>query len=122
DIHCNIGDGTDRINCLLKKTARYADNIARQNHVENLPFAVAQQLVAHGVAFPHEAELAELVSVNDEVPPPAHEQLAIDDRLQASQIKGAQIDGLQEPRDERVLLQRGGGRGKAHAAEASPLR
>jgi hypothetical protein len=101
----DIGDGADRIYRPLIEAAGYADNVAGQNHVEDLPLAVAQQLVADGVAVPHKAKLAKLVSIDDELSPPPDRQFAVDDRLKASQVGGIEIDVLQQPRDERVLLQ-----------------
>ncbi len=106
DVHAQIGDGGDRIDRALVEAAGQADDVAGQDDVEDLPLAVAQQLVAHGVAVLHEAELAVFVAVGDQIAPFADHQFAVDDVVEALEIGGLEIDKLRQPRDERMLIQR----------------
>jgi hypothetical protein len=80
----------------------------------NLPLAVAQQLVADSVAVLYERELAIFEAVDNEIAPPRDGYFTIDDGVQATQIAMCQIDMLQQPGDERVLLQGFEIRGSVH--------
>jgi hypothetical protein len=103
DMHAHVRYGGDRIDRARIEAARHADDVAGQHDLEDLPLAVAQQLVAHGVAVLHEAQLAVFVAVDDEVAPAADGEFAVDDGVEAVEIGGRQIDVTQQPRDERAL-------------------
>ena len=104
-VHAQIGDGGDRIDRALVEAAGQADDVARQDNVENLPLAVAQELVAHGIAVLDEAEFAVFVAVGDQVAPLTDHQFAVDDVVEVFEVGGLQIDHLQQPHNERMLIQ-----------------
>ena len=88
DVHAQVGDAGDRVDRALVEAAGQADDIAGQDDVEDLPLAVAQQLVADGVAVLDEAELAIFVAVGDQVAPLADRQFAVDDIVEAFEVGG----------------------------------
>ena len=46
--------------------------------------------------------------------PPADEQLAVDDVVEAFQVGGTELDMLRQPRNERMLIECAGGNGGGH--------
>jgi len=94
-----------RIDRALEEAARDSHEVTGQKHIEDLSLAVAQQLVAHGVAVPEEAELAEFVTVDDEVAPALDRHFVVDQGFEALQIIDTKVDVLQQPHDKRMLVQ-----------------
>src|SRR5262249_9682635 len=100
-----IGDGGHGVDGALEEAAGYSHKVARQKHVEDLPLAVAQKLVAHGVAVLQETELAKLVTIDDEVAPAFDRHLIFDQGFQTLQIISTDYDVWKQPHDKRMLLQ-----------------
>ena len=113
-MHAQVGDGGDRIERAVVETAGQADDVAGQDDVEDLPLAVAQQLVAHGVAFFDEAKLAVFVAVDHEVAPPADHDLAVDDGVERFEVGGRERDVLHDPHHEGVPVKIVAGYGGVH--------
>ena len=99
----HVGDGDDGIGGAAEKTARQPDHVSRQHEIDDLPLAVAQQLVAGGIAVLDEAELAEFVAVEHEVAALGHGQLGFDHRTQAAQIGRVEVDQAADARDDGVV-------------------
>src|SRR5262249_61772110 len=62
DVVGEIAHRNDRVDRTIEEAHRKADNVARYDHIEDLPLAAAKQLVANGVAVLDEAEIAILVA------------------------------------------------------------
>lgn len=97
---CDCGHGIDGA---LEEAARYSNDVAGQEHVENLTLAVAQQLVTHGIAVPDETEFSIFVAIDGEIAPARDGHLVNDECFESLQIIGIQNDVLQQPRDKRIL-------------------
>src|SRR5262249_54416298 len=86
DVVGEIAYRNDRVHRTIEEADWKPDDVARQDHIEDLPFAVAQQLVANRVAVPDEAEIAILVADDDQVLALLDQALALDDALEAAEI------------------------------------
>src|SRR5262249_4309350 len=85
DVVDQIAHRDDRVHRTIEKADRKADDVARQDHIEDLRLAAAQQLVADRVAVLDEAEIAILQADDHQVLSLLEQLLALDDELEASE-------------------------------------
>ena len=100
DLQLHVGDGNDGLSGTVEKTAWQPDHVARKDKGNDLAFAVAQELVAGGIALLDEAELAEFVSVEDEIAPLLDGLFGFDQRAQAVELRRTQIDVIFQALDK----------------------
>src|SRR5215831_21087021 len=67
DVVAQIAHRNDRVDRAMEKADRKANDVARQDHVEDLSLPAAKQLVADRVAVFDEAEIAIRVAGEDQV-------------------------------------------------------
>src|SRR5262245_50560198 len=102
DLQLQIGQGEDGIVRLCEKTARQADNIAGEYEIDDLPLAVAQQLITSRKAALDKAQLTIFIAVNNQVPTFIDHELGFEQAPQAHQIIVCQGKIAIEPYDERM--------------------
>src|SRR5262249_4509616 len=103
DVVGEVAHRNDRVDRTIEEAHRKADDVARQDHIEDLPLAATKQLVANGVAVLDEAEITILVADDDQVLALFDQPLALDNALEASEIGRAQFHETRQPRRERMF-------------------
>ena len=99
----HVGDGDDRICGAVEKTAGQADDVSRQHEVDDLPLAVAQQLVARGKAVLDEAKFAEIVAIHHEIAPLTDRQFGLNHGTQALQLRKRQVGEVSNPGQKGIV-------------------
>ena len=96
-------NGDDRVGGTVKKTSGHADDVSRQHEIDDLPLAVAQQLIAGGKALLDETQLAEFVTVHHQIAPLFDRQFGLHHGAQALQSGSVRSTKFRSPRDERII-------------------
>src|SRR5690242_14482731 len=94
----------DRKDRALKEGRRKSDNISWQYCIDDLPAAFAQQRVAEGEPALDEVQCLVFITLDDDVLPLLHCDLAIEHTTQGFQILGINHSVSQELDNERVAL------------------
>ena len=123
DVVGQVAHGDDRVDRTIEEADRKADNITRQDHIQDLSLAAAQQLVADRIAILDETETAIRGAGDDEIVPPFDQALTLDNAFEVPEIGRAEGHQTRQPRHERMFGERwivSDLRSSTHAASRIP--
>src|SRR6185436_8480123 len=86
DVVGQVAHGDDRVDRTIEEADRKADHIPRQDHVQDLSLAAAQQLVAYRMTILDETKAAIRGAGDDEILPPFDQPLTLDNAFEVLEI------------------------------------
>ena len=106
DVVGQVAHGDDRVDRTIEEADWKANNITRQDHVQDLSLAATQQLVADRKAVLHETKTAIRGAGDDEILPPFDQPLTLDNAFEVLEIGRAEGHETRQPRHERMFGER----------------
>src|SRR6185437_6901062 len=106
DVVGQVAHGDDRVDRTIEEADRKADHITRQDHVQDLSLAAAQQFVADRIAVLDETKAMIGEAGDDEILSPFDQPFTLDDAFEAREIGRAEGHETRQPRHERMSSER----------------